>query len=106
MILTNMITLFHIYGVYGKNHFFIDRVNSEISQKFILKPQFSFLTKNQKNYNQGEFIDFYELTLYMIFTIFHKKTIPIMTIFLEIFKDHIKVEFVDIIFVIVHQKSQ
>jgi len=41
---------------------------------------------NHKNDNQGESLDFYELNLYMIFAIFLKMTIPIMTIFVEIFK--------------------
>ena len=60
---------------------------------FIFKPKLSFLMENYKNDNQGEFIVFYELTLYMIFL---KMVIPIMTIFVTFFQKHIKGEFVKI----------
>jgi len=44
--------------------------------------------KNHKNDNQGELMDFYELTLNMIFAIFLKMAIPRMTIFVKILKNH------------------
>ena len=39
--------------------------------------------KNHKNDNKGEFLNFYEFTLYMILAIFLAKAIPMMTIFVK-----------------------
>ena len=44
-----------------------------------------FLKENLKNNNKGEFSDYYEFTLSMIFVIFLKIAIPTMAVFVENF---------------------
>ena len=56
----------------------------------------SFLKEKHKNNNQGDFLDFYEFILYMIFSMFLKMANPIMTIFMKNFKNHLGSEFVKI----------
>ena len=71
----------------------------------ILKPKFSFLRKNHKNDIQGEFPDFYELTLYINFANFLKTVIPIMIIFVAKFKNHIrKIQESTLVIIFVPQK--
>ena len=38
------------------------------------KPKLLFLMKNHKNDNKGEFLNFYEFTLYMIFEFFYENS--------------------------------
>ena len=55
----------------------IHRLNSEKFHNFSFKPEFAiFLRINHKNDDHGEFPDFYEFNLYMIFEIL---AIQIMT---------------------------
>ena len=51
---------------------------------------------NYKNDSYGEFPDFNEFTLYMIFTIFLKKVHPIMPIFVKNLENHMQGEFAKI----------
>ena len=39
---------------------------------FNFEPKLSFLRENHKNNNKGEFLDFYEFTLYMFLKVFLK----------------------------------
>ena len=59
---------------------------------FIFKPKLSlwdeFLKEIPKNDDNGEFPDFHELTLYMIFAVFLKMSIPMTAIFVKNFKNH------------------
>ena len=73
----------------------------------------SFLSENHKNDNNGEFWDFNEFTLYMIFKIFDKNNHCRNGHFQEISERHKKSEFIKIreftlviIFVIFFQKWQ
>ena len=72
-----------------------------------------FWEKNNKNDDQGEFLDFFEFTLFIIFPIFRKIIVPIAAIFVKNLKSHIWNESVriqeytlDVIFVIFTQKWQ
>ena len=56
---------------------------------FVFEPKMSFLRENNINHTEGEFLDFYEFTLYMIFASFLEMAIPIMAIFSKIFENHV-----------------
>ena len=56
----------------------------------------SFLREIHINLDLGEFLDFYGFTLYMIFALFLKMAISIMTIFAKNFENGEQVEFVKI----------
>ena len=75
----------------------LDELVSDGQAEFQEISKFSFLRINLKNDNQHEFPDFNEVTLYLIFPIFLKMVMPIMTIFFKNFENQTQGEFVKIL---------
>ena len=65
-------------------------------KNFDFKPKLSFFRENHENDHWGEFSDFYEFTLCMIFKIFHENSHYRNGHFQENRENHIKGEFVKI----------
>ena len=69
--------------------FIMTRLNSEKFRNFSHEHKVVIFEENQKTDNLGEFPDFNEFTLYIIFTIFLKIAILVMAGFLKNVENHI-----------------